>query len=50
MLRLRDEINSAEKNNLELTTLKSELEILVKNHNFEKAIEVRDKINKIESK
>lgn len=49
-VRLRDEINSAEKNNLELTTLKSELEILVKNHNFEKAIEVRDKINKIESK
>jgi protein-arginine kinase activator protein McsA len=49
-VRLRDEINSSEKNNLELTTLKAELETLVKTHNFEKAIEVRDKINEIEGK
>jgi excinuclease UvrABC helicase subunit UvrB len=49
-VKLRDEINSSEKNNLELTTLKTELEILVKTHNFEKAIEVRDKITKIEGK
>ncbi len=49
-VRLRDEINSAEKNNLELKTLKAELDTLVKAHNFEKAIEVRDKINKIEGK
>jgi protein-arginine kinase activator protein McsA len=49
-VRLRDEINSAEANNLELKTLKAELETLVKTHNFEKAIKVRDKINKIEGK
>lgn len=49
-VKLRDEINSAEKDNLELKTLKAELEVLVKNYDFEKAIEVRDKINKIEGK
>lgn len=49
-VKLRDEINSAERSNLELQTLKAELEVLVKNYNFEKAIEVRDKINEIEGK
>ena len=48
--RLKRELDSALRNDKEYATLQRELDTLVKTHNFEKAIEVRDRIREYENK